>query len=148
VPVAVAIRPIDRGAVVTAADVELQPRDGVPLAQGRAIPFTSVQTLVGMEATRAIQAGDVLMSDVVQPPVLVKRGDSVTVYARGGGIQVRTIARAKENGSLGQPVQVESTDTRKSYDAVVTGTREAVVYVGSTPAPTETVSERSNPPRR
>jgi flagellar basal body P-ring formation protein FlgA len=147
-PVAVAIRSIERGAVVTAADVEIQQLDIAPVSAGRASPVSSIEKLLGMEATRAIRPGDVVMSDAVQPPVLVKRGDSVTVYARGGGIQVRTIARAKENGSLGQPVQLESSETHKSYDAVVTGMREAVVFAGSGPPPTETASERSHVLRR
>ena len=147
-PVVVATRPLERGSIVTAADVEIQQRDNVPAASGRSCPLGSVEKIVGMEATRTIQIGDLVMSDSVQPPVLVKRGDSVTVYARGGGIQVRTIARAKENGSLGQPVQLESLDTHKTYDAVVTGTREAVVFAGSGPPPVEAVSERSKTLRR
>jgi flagellar basal body P-ring formation protein FlgA len=147
-PVVVAIRPLERGTVVTAADVEIQQRDTAPVGSARSCPLSSVEKLVGMEATRTIQIGDVIMSDSVQPPVLVKRGDSVTVYARGGGIQVRTIARARENGSLGQPVQLESLETHKSYDAVVTGTREAVVFAGSGPPLTETASERGNVLRR
>ncbi|HEY2252951.1 MAG TPA: flagellar basal body P-ring formation chaperone FlgA, partial [Planctomycetaceae bacterium] len=122
-PVAVAIRPLDRGAVVTAADVELQPQDPGLQSQNRSVPFTTIDSLVGMETKRAIQVGDMITTDAVQPPVLVKRGDAVSVYARGGGIQVRTIARARENGSLGQPVQVESLDTHKTYDAVITGMR-------------------------
>ena len=147
-PVVVAVRPLDRGSIVTAADVEIQQRDTTPAASGRSCPLSSVEKIIGMEATRSIQPGDLVMSDSVQPPVLVKRGDSVTVYARGGGIQVRTIARAKENGSLGQPVQLESLDTHKPYDAVVTGTREAVVFAGSGPPPIEAVSERSKTLRR
>lgn len=148
IPAAVAIRPVERGAVVTAADVEMQQLDNTPATTGRASPVSSIEKLIGMEATRALRPGDVVMSDSVQPPVLVKRGDSVTVYARGGGIQVRTIARAKENGSLGQPVQLESLETHKPYDAVVTGTREAVVFAGSGPPPIEAVSERTNLLRR
>jgi flagella basal body P-ring formation protein FlgA len=143
-PVAVATRPLDRGAVITAADIELQQRDISQAAAGRPVPFSSVEKLIGMEATRSIQPGSLIMSDSVQPPVLVKRGDSVTVFARGGGIQVRTVARARENGSLGQPIQVESLENHKPYDAVVTGMREAMVFAGNSTAPsTETASTRS-----
>jgi flagella basal body P-ring formation protein FlgA len=147
-PVVVAIRPLERGAVVTAADVEIQQRDTAPVSAGRTVPITSVEKLVGMEATRTIRPGDVMMSDSVQPPVLVKRGDSVTVFARGGGIQVRTVARARENGSLGQPVQLESLETHKTYDAMVTGTREAVVFAASGPPPIETANAGSSVFRR
>jgi flagella basal body P-ring formation protein FlgA len=147
-PVVVAIRPIDRGSVVTAADVEVQQRDNTPVGAGRSIPLSSIDKLLGMETTRSIQTGDIVMSDSVQPPVLVKRGDAVTVYARGGGIQVRTVAKARESGSLGQPVQLESLDTHKTYDAVITGTREAVVLAGGGPTVAEAVSGGGNVLRR
>jgi flagella basal body P-ring formation protein FlgA len=147
-PTVVAIRPIDRGAVVTAADVEIQERDATPPIAGRPIPLTSTDKLFGMEATRSIQVGDVVLSDSVQPPVLVKRGDTVTVYARGGGIKVKTIARAKENGSLGQPVQLESIETHKTYDAVITGTREAIVLASSGPPVTAAAIDHSGVIRR
>jgi flagella basal body P-ring formation protein FlgA len=147
-PTVIAIRPIDRGSVVTAADVEIQQRDATPAIAGRALPLTSIDKLLGMEATRSIQIGDIVMSDSVQPPVLVKRGDSVTVYARGGGIQVKTIARAKENGSLGQPVQLESLETHKTYDAVITGTREAIVLASSGPQVTAASNDHSGVFRR
>jgi flagella basal body P-ring formation protein FlgA len=143
-PVAVAIRPLDRGAVVTAADVEIQQRDATGLANGRSVPMASLEKLLGMEVTRSIQVGDVVMSDSVQLPVLVKRGDAVTVYARGGGIQVHTIARARENGSLGQPVQLESLETHKPYDAVVTGTREALVLSAGSPPVATAENDRAS----
>ena len=40
-------------------------------------------------------------------------------------------------------MQLESLETHKTYDAVVTGTREAVVFAGSAAPPVEAVSERS-----
>jgi flagellar basal body P-ring formation protein FlgA len=147
-PVAVAIRAIERGAVVTAAYVELQQRNDLPPASGRHVPVGSVERLLGMEAARPIAAGQVIYSDDVQAPLLVKRGDEVTVYARGGGIQVRTTARARQDGARGELVQVESLETRERYDAVVVGPREAVVFAGNT-APTADVAERpSRLPRR
>ena len=147
-PTVIAIRPIDRGAVVTAADVEIQHRDATPPIAGRATPLTSIDKLLGMEATRSIQIGDAVLSDSVQAPILVKRGDAVTVYARGGGIQVKTIARAKENGSLGQPVQLESLETHKTYDAVITGTREALVLASGGPRVTSAANDPSGVIRR
>jgi flagella basal body P-ring formation protein FlgA len=94
-----------------------------------------------MEAARVIQAGQVIFSDDVQAPLLVKRGEEVTVYARGGGIQVRTLARARQDGARGELVPVESLETRERYDAVVVGLRAAVVFGGGT-APTADVAER------
>jgi flagella basal body P-ring formation protein FlgA len=139
--VVVAVRPIERGGVVTAAHVEVQERDDLPPAVGRRVPIESVEGLLGMEAARVIQAGQVIFSDDVQAPLLVKRGEEVTVYARGGGIQVRTLARARQDGARGELVPVESLETRERYDAVVVGLRAAVVFGGGT-APTADVAER------
>lgn len=147
-PVVVATRPIERGGVVTAAFVEIEQRDNLPPASGRRVPVASVESVLGMEAARTIQSGQVIFDDDVRPPLLVKRGEEVTVYARGGGIQVRTSARARQDGARGELVRVESLETRDRYDAVVVGLREAVVFAGGT-APTASVAERpSQSPRR
>jgi flagella basal body P-ring formation protein FlgA len=128
--VIVARQEIERGRVITAADLELQEFENAPVATAKRAPFESLESLVGMEAGRAIQAGDVVMSDEVQPRLLVKRGEELMVYARGGGIQVRITARAKQDGARGQLITVESLNGKKPFDAVVVGDHEAVVFAG------------------
>lgn len=146
--VAVAIRPIERGAILTAADVELVAGQNALPATGRHIPLESVDAIIGMEATRSIPTGDVIYNDCVQPEVLVRRGEEISVIARGGGIQVRTVARARQNGARGEPVQVESFDTHERFDAVVTGLREAVVLGGSATPVSEIAERPFRTPRR
>jgi flagella basal body P-ring formation protein FlgA len=143
VPVIVAIQPIARGAVITAADVELQSLEAVPAATSRRSPVTSIEQLIGMEARQAIAAGDVIFTDKVQAPIFVKRGELITVVAQGGGIRVTTTARARQDGARGELVQLESLETREIYDARVTGFREAAVFTAAAaPAP-----DRENSPR-
>ena len=136
-PVAVAIQPIARGAVITAADIELQDLESIPAATSRRAPFTSLDQLIGMEARQAIQPGDLILTDKVQSPVMVKRGDLITVVSQGGGIRVRTSARARSDGARDELVQVESLETRQRYDVRVTGFREAAVFAATFPARTE-----------
>jgi len=143
-PVVVATREISRGAIITAAVLDVQQLDDASRTSGRRTTFAALDQLIGMEATQTIQAGDLLHADAVQSPVLVKRGDEVTVFARGGGIQVRTRARARSDGARGDLVQVESLDTRERYDARVVGPREAIVLAGSTTP----IAKESNPPAR
>ena len=92
--VVVATRPIERGHVITAADVAVAEWDSLPPTTSRRKLVESLDSLIGMEAARPIQEGDAIFSDDFRPQILVKRGDELAVYARGGGIQVRTIARA------------------------------------------------------
>jgi flagella basal body P-ring formation protein FlgA len=125
--VAVAVRPIARGEVITAADVEMQSLETAPTT-GRRPVIESLEQLVGMEARQAIQMGDVILTDNVQAPLLVKRGEEVSVVSQSGGIRVRTTARARQDGSRGQLVQVESLESKERYDVRVVGVREAAIF--------------------
>ncbi len=140
-PVVVAARPIERGRVITAADVAVQHWDNVPVATNRRPLLDSIEEVIGLESARAIQVGDAVSSDDARPQYLVKRGDEITVVARGGGIQVRSIARAKQNGARGELIAVESFE-KELYEAVVTGVREAMVYTGSKTTGTEEVAQQ------
>ena len=59
----------------------------------------SLDSLIGMEATHAIHEGDAVYSDDFRAQMLIKKGEEIVVYARGGGIQVRTLARARQDGA-------------------------------------------------
>jgi flagella basal body P-ring formation protein FlgA len=145
--VAVAIRPIARGEVITAADVDMQPLDGTP-ATGRRPIVESLEQLVGMEARQPIQAGEVIFTDHVQAPILVKRGEEITVVSQSGGIRVRTTARARQDGSRGELVQVETMETKERYDVRVVGLREAAVFSAVSPAIVELPTKHFETARR
>lgn len=131
-PVVVATRSLPRGVVIRAADVELQ--RGVQPSQ-RSEGFHSIDDALGKETTRAIPEGKVLQQEAVCAPVLVRRGEVVTVYARSPGISVRTFGRARDSGSLGEVIAVESlTGDRSTYFARVSRTREVEIYARSAEA--------------
>ncbi|MEX2093631.1 MAG: flagellar basal body P-ring formation chaperone FlgA [Pirellulales bacterium] len=140
--IVVATQPIERGHVITAADVAVEEWDNPPTETGRRKRAESLESLIGMEAARPIQAGDAIFSDDFRPQLLVKRGEEIAVYARGGGIQVRTIARAKQDGARGELIGVESLDAKEPFDAVVVGPREAVVFTASAAPTREKVVEQ------
>lgn len=146
-PVVVAVQPIARGAVFTAAHVELRTVDYVPRANERRVAVEAIEKLIGMEARQPIQADDIVFTDQVQAPVLVKRGDLITVSSQTSGIRVRTTARAREDGVEGQLVQLESLETRERFDARVVGNRQATIVAITTPTLSEP-SERIETARR
>jgi flagella basal body P-ring formation protein FlgA len=123
----VATRSVARGGVITAADVEVQQLEPGSKTSQR-VAVESIETIIGMEARQAIQAGQVVYADQVQSPVLVKKGDSITVVSQNGGIRVRTSAKALQDGANGALVEVESTESKQRFDARVIGLREAAVF--------------------
>ena len=129
--VVAAMRSISRGAVIRESDLTLVrevPRDG------ESSVFHSVEEVAGKQTTRAIPDGKILAPDDLQSQTMIHKGDVVTVYARSAGIKVRTTARAKDDGSLGDLVTLETMNDRKQYQARVCGAREAEVLAQAVPA--------------
>lgn len=126
-PIVVAARPVERGAIITAADVELRNTDLTASGSLRRPAIVAVGDAIGMEVRHAIRAGEPLFLDQLRSPVVVKRGEVITVTSQAGGIRVRTTARARQDAAVGELVQVESLETRERYDVRVTGPREATI---------------------
>jgi flagellar basal body P-ring formation protein FlgA len=143
----VAVRPIERGGVITAAHVQAMTVDSVPTGSDERAPIISVEQLIGMEAREAIKAGEIVLSNQVRAPLLVKRGEEIAVVSRSGRIRVQTYARAVQDGAKGELVQVETLDKKDRYDARVTGTREAVVFTATRPADVQPKLERTETAR-
>ena len=95
--------------------------------------FHSFEDVIGKETQRAISPGQVLDQNYVRSPILVRRGDVVTVYARAAGIRVRTTGRAISDGSQGDLIAIETLETgsREKFDARVTGAQVVEVWAGS-----------------
>ncbi len=122
--VVVVVRPLPRGAVIGPGDVEIRQVEG----EAAGDMFFSIDEVLGRETTRAVSANRPLLRDALRAPLLVRRGDVVTVYARSPGIQVRTTARSKDDGTTDDLIAVESFQTRKVFLARVCGVREVEVF--------------------
>lgn len=122
--VAVAVRSLAPGDNIQATDVKLVQ---VPTKRAED-PFYRLEDVIGQQAIGSIVEGQVVDHADVRSPLLVRRGDAVTVYARSAGVQVRTTARAQEDGSRGDLVTVESMLNRQRFFARVSGIHEVEVF--------------------
>ena len=122
--VVVTTRPLSRGAVVRAADVELQHQAS---GEEQADLCRSLDEVVGKQITRSIGSGEVIRPSALRQPLMVRRSEVVTVHARRPGIRIRTAARAHDDGSLGDLIAVESLTNRETFFARVKGIREVEV---------------------
>ncbi len=114
------------GAVIRATDVELRPPPPGSRGQNKTV-YRFAEEVIGKETTRAIPVGQAFDQTALRRPVLVRRNDVVTVYARTAGIVVRTVARAREDGSSGDLIEAESLSDRRKYYVRVTGLGEVDV---------------------
>ena len=121
--VVAALRKIEQGNLIGAADVEIR-------LQGGKIPTdvtTSLDQVVGKEALRAIDANAVLQGTHLRSPLQVQRGETVKVFARTAGITVSTYAVVQQDGSLGDLVQAQTLDKKDRFAARVSGWKQLEV---------------------
>jgi flagella basal body P-ring formation protein FlgA len=93
---------------------------------------------VGQQAAGDLKPGAVMMARMVDPVPLVRAGQLVTVTLTQGSVQIRSVGRALEQGSLGQNIKVRNETTRDVFDVTVTGQQEGRLggesSVGAAPA--------------
>ncbi len=75
--------------------------------RGRGEPIADAAAVEGLLAKRNLSAGDVLTTELLYAPLLVHKGDSVTVKASNGGVTITAVMRAKASAHLGETIFVE-----------------------------------------
>lgn len=124
----VAAGTVSRGDTFTSDDVEIKE---VFLDQTRGTPMSDLSRVIGQECTAQIRKGAVVFAGGVKSPVLVKRGELMTVRSVAGSLVVKTTARAGEEGTLDQIIQVRNERSRGAFYVKVTGSQEGLVVAGA-----------------
>jgi flagella basal body P-ring formation protein FlgA len=122
----VAKRSLAAGTVLGGDDVELAEVNPQALSTSA---ITDPADALGKEVKQALQAGQLLMTQSLQRPLVVKRNELITVYSLAAGIQVKVTAKALADGALGDVVLLEATETKKRFQGRITAPQEAMVFV-------------------
>jgi len=102
--VAIAAAPVAANEALTDAQVTIERRDISNIAD----PISNPADAVGQMSRRMLRPGDILRSGQLSSPVLVKRGDAVTMVARRDGIEVSMAGEAMDAGGKGAVVRVRN----------------------------------------
>ena len=115
---AVAGRNLVRGEQISAADVALEVREVSQYRQG----FVLVaEDIVGKEVKYAVTKGEAFRTSVLNSPLMIKRGDEVSVEAVAGSIRVVTNGTAVSDGRMGQQIRVKNNQSERIVNARVVG---------------------------
>jgi len=76
--------------------------------------------IIGKEATRNLQAGNILTANNLTNPLLIKRGDTVNIVSQREGFKVTMKGQAMEDGSIGERINVKNLRTKKIINGSVT----------------------------
>lgn len=122
--VVVTTRNLARGEQLGASDIALEEVD---ISQSRGLLLQELSAAQGLELRRNVSSGSALSSDMLNAPLMVRRGDTVILTAERAGVSIRQQGTALQDGEAGRQIQVRNTRSNRVVQAVVTGHGEASV---------------------
>lgn len=120
-------RDVRRNEIIRESDVETVRHW---LAPNETEQYCPLMQAIGRVAQRSMREGDWIRKNLVTKPVLIKRGDHVTVRCLVGGVAISLQAEACEPGMEGQRIEFRKLGERQSFLALVIGPGEAIVDLG------------------
>lgn len=117
-PVAMAAREIARGEVVT-PDALVMKRYNISNLRGE--PLLSREAATGLTAKRTLRPWKPILPAQLEQPLLVKRGQAVTIVSRTGDISAQTAGVALKEGRLHEMIRVQNSSSGRIVDASVAG---------------------------
>jgi flagella basal body P-ring formation protein FlgA len=132
--VPVAARTLERGAIISANDID---RADITVLGSRQTAITDTRDLVGKQLRRSVRQGQPFIGIDVKEADLVRKGDTVSMIVRNGNLAIATAGRALEDGAQDQVIKVQNIASRKIVEGRVSsaGTITIVPFVNPlTPA--------------
>jgi len=117
-----------QGDVISAADIEYVDMRAADLSAG---VIVKPESLIGQTPRRSIAAMRPIAASDIQPPMLVKKGDLVTVALQNGALGLTLQGRAMQNGSEGDIVRIVNTGSNRTIEGIVTGAQTVALRLPS-----------------
>lgn len=115
-PVLVVTRQVARGTILKATDIRVETRDLGRLTSGY---ITLAADAIGKRLARSLGPGSVLRPASLRKPMLVKRGNRVTLLLRSPGMELRATGKALADGAIGDTVAVRNPKSGKRVEGIV-----------------------------
>jgi flagella basal body P-ring formation protein FlgA len=96
---------------------------------------TRMEEVKGMQARRVLAAGQAFRGDDVRRPIVVTKGQMVTMQFDAPGVQLSAMGRAMSEGGVGDNVTIQNPASYRMISAIVVapGTVRATGAVTSSP---------------
>lgn len=143
IDVAVLKSDVARGEIIAEADLEYK---AIPQIRANASIVRAITDVAGMEARRALKAGELIRTNDVKRPTLVAKGSTVTMLFEAPGMRLSAIGRALAEGSEGDTITILNPTSYRKVEAVVV--KAGTVRVGAFDAQAASASAEKLAARR
>ena len=123
---------IPRGDTIAESDLSYTTVDGAALMAG--VP-TKIEEVKGMQARRMLGAGQPFRGEDVRRPIIITKGQTVTMQFIVPGVELTAMGRAMSEGGLGDSVTVQNPASFRMISGIVIapGTVRATGPISSAP---------------
>jgi flagella basal body P-ring formation protein FlgA len=132
VRIVVPSRDIARGETITDKDLTFATVPGSALMAGT---VTSIAAAKDMEARRMLHAGEAMRGDDLRHPVVVTRGQTVTMLFHAPGVELTAMGRSMGEGGVGDTVTVQNPASFRMIAGVITAPGTVVATGPASPSP-------------
>ncbi len=116
--------PLARNTTLAESDIQMAETD---ITRINGPYLTRPQDAIGLSLKRQLNPGTPITSDMLSQPILIKRGDAVTITAEGDGLSVKMPGVAMSDGRRGEQIRIKNNNSAKIVDAQVTEPGEVAV---------------------
>ncbi len=122
--VVVTAKTLKRRKVISASDIDVRNQDITMLGPGY---VDDPNLAVGKELTTTLRPGTVVYSRLLKNPILVKRGDVVSILAQTNSLKVSVPGRVQDAGAKGDTIRVKNLMSRREIYAKVINSNQVQV---------------------
>ena len=116
IDVAILKSDVARGEIIAEADLEYK---AIPQIRANASIIRAITDVAGMEARRALKAGELIRTGDIKRPTLVAKGSTVTMLFEAPGMRLSAVGRALAEGAEGDTITVLNPTSYRKVEAVV-----------------------------
>lgn len=93
--------------------------------------ITNPQQLIGKAARRILRTGETVRAGDIAEPIVVHKGDLVTIVLNTPGMQLTAQGKAVEDGTMATSIRITNTQSNRVIDAVIVGPNQVVIGSGA-----------------
>jgi flagella basal body P-ring formation protein FlgA len=109
------------------------------IARGQAIMESDLTfaAVKDMEARRMLHAGEALRADDVRHPVVVTKGQTITMLFHAPGVDLTAMGRAMGEGGVGDTITVQNPSSFRMINGVISGPGTVTATGPASPFPSQ-----------
>jgi len=117
---------LSRGHIIRASDVYKSRKDLSRLPFGY---ITDEKSLIGKQMKRHVQAGRILTPSQIRNPIVIKRGELISLKRDSQGFSISMRGTAMSDGAIGDRIRVKNNSSKRIVEGTIS--QAGVVNIGN-----------------